>query len=528
MALATGALGIKPSRSGAQVDTGSGSSVAAGTDVNLITGAETFPRITQSESAIWSHGSTIVVAYTDSSGGGLSPISFCGVSVATDGGTTFSRLPYKFNEGGECYAKPSVFYSVRAAKWFISFLTNRCGAMGIGRWESIDGFAWSNSGCVATSTSADSPKSWVNNDPHSPYFGRQHLIYTDFAENGALRHTFSTDDGVTWSTPTVHSSTLRRALGVVGADTRIFIMGMDEGGGGLNTTRTHYFIRSSDGGQTFAAPTALASALFGPGRTACGDDPYFACIYTSPNGGYWRDMGWGQLAAGPDGVLHYVYSARNGPTDSHIYYIRSFNGVSWSTPVILDNSFTLGRQKWSPSIAVSSHGRLFASWYDERNTTDDSLQRFGAASFDNGTSWVNQAAISDVIFPKPLQPDMAVSPSFAGTYDYATTSDDGYETYHAWTDGRVSSNGQSQQDVFFDKIAFVTSPLIVTTTADHDDGVCDASDCTLREAIAAANATPFTYDRIRFALGVAGTIQLAGALPAMSTEIGLEGPGAGV
>ena len=36
--------------------------------------------------------------------------------------------------------------------------------------------------------------------------------------------------------------------------------------------------------------------------------------------------------------------------------------------------------------------------------------------------------------------------------------------------------------------AQATSNYVVNTTDDHDDGVCNAADCTLREAINAANA----------------------------------------
>ena len=55
--------------------------------------------------------------------------------------------------------------------------------------------------------------------------------------------------------------------------------------------------------------------------------------------------------------------------------------------------------------------------------------------------------------------------------------------------------------------------------------MCDAADCTLREAITAANAVP-DFDVIRFAGSVTGTIQLAGALPAITTRGSIEGPGA--
>ena len=65
---------------------------SGGADVDLITGAEVSPRVTQAESAIWGHQDTVVAAYVDSSGGNLNPPSYCGVSVSTDGGTTFTRL----------------------------------------------------------------------------------------------------------------------------------------------------------------------------------------------------------------------------------------------------------------------------------------------------------------------------------------------------------------------------------------------------------------------------------------------------
>ncbi len=71
----------------------------------------------------------------------------------------------------------------------------------------------------------------------------------------------------------------------------------------------------------------------------------------------------------------------------------------------------------------------------------------------------------------------------------------------------------------------------VTTTADHDDGVCGGFDCTLREAIRAVNAIPGnafspTY-YIQFAGGVTGTITLQSPLVVTAPNpVSLIGPGA--
>ncbi len=85
--------------------------------------------------------------------------------------------------------------------------------------------------------------------------------------------------------------------------------------------------------------------------------------------------------------------------------------------------------------------------------------------------------------------------------------------------------------------AVTTATLVVTTTTDSNDGVCDA-DCSLREAIAAANANS-DDDVITFDIPVATdpgcnggtgpcTINLQSALPSLSANLTIQGPGAGV
>jgi len=74
-----------------------------------------------------------------------------------------------------------------------------------------------------------------------------------------------------------------------------------------------------------------------------------------------------------------------------------------------------------------------------------------------------------------------------------------------------------------------TTPWFVNTIADHDDGICGAVDCTLREAIVALNASPQqfgTLSHIGFAAGLTGTINLTGALPAVTRNVEINGPGA--
>ncbi|HNO93687.1 MAG TPA: CSLREA domain-containing protein, partial [Anaerolineales bacterium] len=66
--------------------------------------------------------------------------------------------------------------------------------------------------------------------------------------------------------------------------------------------------------------------------------------------------------------------------------------------------------------------------------------------------------------------------------------------------------------------------FVVNTNADTNDGTCDAANCTLREAINAANANGFGLDTITFAADY--TITLTSQLPTVNTPITINGNGA--
>ena len=155
--------------------------------------------------------------------------------------------------------------------------------------------------------------------------------------------------------------------------------------------------------------------------------------------------------------MHYAYAQHGAGSDKgDIYYVRSTdNGATWSTPLRLDGDGGT-RGQWQPSLAVTPEGHVFVSWYDQRNTANNDLQRFGRLSLDNGATWEAPAAVSDVIYPLPLTGDPNIQPCYTGDYDrsYGTSN-----TIHTtWVDGRVLINGAPQQDVFYDRI---------TTTGRH-------------------------------------------------------------
>ena len=63
----------------------------------------------------------------------------------------------------------------------------------------------------------------------------------------------------------------------------------------------------------------------------------------------------------------------------------------------------------------------------------------------------------------------------------------------------------------------------VNSAADTDDGVCNAANCTLREAINAANANPGP-DTIHFAIGSGPkTISVTSPLPTITDPVTIDG-----
>ena len=174
-------------------------------------------------------------------------------------------------------------------------------------------------------------------------------------------------------------------------------------------------------------------------------------------GGYWRHEGWGEPGA-YNGVVHYAYAQHGAGSDpGDVYYIRSTDrGQTFSAPLKLNTDAT-ARPQWQPNLSVSPSGTVLAVWYDAResasctrgNPAVPCYRMWARRSTDNGASWLSDQTFSDVISPLPAQPDPGIQATYAGDYDYASSSPN--QHLHAWVDGRVTISGSSQQDAFHDR-----------------------------------------------------------------------------
>src|SRR6266542_1949209 len=436
-------------------------------DVNLITGTETSPNITQSETfstANPDNPNQIVVAYNDSRGRNFSPINISGASASTDGGATFTRLTKANGQSpfDNTVGDPVVLYNKPSGTWFTVWLDVGCGGQGLGGYKSTtpwDPNSWTHF-CAFNEGSADRESGYADNNPASPHFGNMYISWNDFNfGNADIFVVRSTDNGVTWSSPINVSggATFIRNVQITGDKVTgdVYIAGMNENGGNGNFTRNNLIYTSTDGGITWTN-TYTRPAFQGAHRTNSG---YFACMYNSP--AYWRHMGWGEPAAF-NHVVSYVYAASNpGNNDpGDVFYIRSTDsGVTFSAPFQLNSNTEANKAKWQPNLSVSEAGTLFAMWYDETPRVAASCQpsspgtpcyqMHARKSNDGGVTWLADDTLSDVASPLPLQGDPGIQPLYAGDYDYGSSILTKHVT--SWVDGRNPILGASQQDAFTDR-----------------------------------------------------------------------------
>jgi hypothetical protein len=446
-------------------------------DVNLVTGTESSPNITQSETFTTvnpENPNQIVVAYNDSRGRNAVPINISGASVSTDGGTTFTRVTLASGQGpfSNTVGDPVILFNGPTDTWYTVWLDGACGGQGLGGYKSTTPWvatSWTHYNCVHSGGSDDRESGWADNNPSSSFYGRMYVSWNDFNRGGGLFVRYSTDNGVTWTqerqltTGTPFIRDVQITGDKVNGD--VYVAGMDEGGGGFPHNDINHIYRSTDGGNTWAHTYNSASAFPGPGVTAVG---YFACMF-SDGGGYWRHEGWGEPAA-YNQVVHLVYAQHGAGADAgDVYYIRSSDrGVTFSAPFKLNTDATT-RPQWQPNISVSDAGTLFATWYDGRESASCTrgspavpcYRMWSRKSNDNGVSWQPDMQFSDVVSPLPAQPDPGIQATYAGDYDYGSAVLVKHAT--SWVDGRVAIAGASQQDAFTDRESVSQSPTPTPT-----------------------------------------------------------------
>jgi RTX calcium-binding nonapeptide repeat (4 copies)/BNR/Asp-box repeat len=264
--------------------------------------------------------------------------------------TTSSRPAGTFERASD----PVVAYDAEHGVWLIGSLALRPLEDAIVANRSRDGVAWSPPSTVRAASSSGPvflDKQWIvcDNGAASRFRGRCYAAYSDF-ETNQLSMQFSTDGGLTWSTPVgAPDAAGRRGLEgnfapgpqpIALPDGTVVIPFYDED--------RMASIRSTDGGQTWSTAVTVARTRFvSPGGLRAGPLPVAETDGAGTIYVVWSDCTFRQLCVANDLVLS-----------------RSRDGLSWTPPLrvpAVPAGSTIDVQ--IPGLGVSPDGRLGLAYY---------------------------------------------------------------------------------------------------------------------------------------------------------------------
>jgi len=404
-----------------------------GPDVLLISGGST----TQSENSVFvdpNNNQTSLVSNNSTIG---SSVQGANALFSFDGGNTW--IGGTGGAGANNSGDPAAAISLGG----ISFVGHIAPGFKQGVSVSNDfGVTWTVNSISTAAGLLDKNHLWVDNAAGSAFQGNVYSSWTNFGgtANNQIEISRSTSNGATWSTPLNISAAIAAGShnqGVniqTGPNGDVFAVWAvyDSWPARENAIG---FARSTNGGVSFGAATRIHNNIQGVRW-----QPGFPI--GNPHGKNMRSNSFPGMAVdisgGPNnGNIYVVWSNVGVPgintgSDVSIYIMTSTdNGVTWSTPLRV-NQDAIGNVQYFPWITSDpTNGNLSVIFYDDRNVGATDCEAWVADSTDGGLTW-SDFRVSDVSFtPAPV-------PGLAGGYmgDYLGISAVGGLVYPVWTDNR--------------------------------------------------------------------------------------------
>jgi hypothetical protein len=313
---------------------------------------------------------------------------------STDGGHTWGQTTLPLVSPDAFHTDPTVEWTSDGLAWSITIgIDDQGTALRLRAYRSADGGAtwFFDSTLSGGQTATDKQMIWVDHSAASPYRDTLYVIW----HNDAPVYVNHRRPGELWARPLKVSRTETRGTGI-GGDVKtnraghVFAFWPDTG------SRKIYFVKSTNGGQTFSAPAAIASTFdsFDIGLPA--QNSRRALIYVSAgafSGGgknlayaAWTDLtgAKGCRAAGnePGGNA-------NSACKTRIWFARSTNGGgTWSAPRMLNNAAAKTDQFNQALVVDEATGTVAVVYYD---TVGDASRRktnlWYQSSSDDGATW---------------------------------------------------------------------------------------------------------------------------------------------
>ena len=351
-----------------------------------------------------------------------------GVYVTTNGGVTWfgsdtlNGAPAT-NHGGD--PGPTIDKNGNIIMTHLGYSTSGM----FGNYSTNNGLTWSANYTIQ-SGSVDKNFAGTDDAPTSPYYGRSYCVYTTWGSGYPPRISYTTNGGVSWSTPTdiipAASGRVCRAEDLrVGPNGEVYVTWTPTVSSSPEDQCA--FAKSTNGGVTFTG-THNAFAMSGLMVFGTGFTPYGIRMNSFPR----IDV---DRSGGPrNGWIYILVSQKNlapAGTDPDIVLHRSTDGgTTWSAGIrVNQDPINNGKYQFFNAIRVDEYGGVNCVYYDNRNTAPDSAEVFVARSIDGGNTWTEYNVSGHRFKPKPIS---GLASGYSG--DYIGISSGNNKVWPFWMD----------------------------------------------------------------------------------------------
>jgi hypothetical protein len=264
------------------------------------------------------------------------------------------------------------------------------------------GITWSLQSTVSQgSPTEDKGSLTTDNNPISQFYGRSYITGVNYQPPYPVLFAFTTNNGVNWSSySAIGGSAADRCSGgelAIGPSGQVYNIWAVDSGAPPGTEKYAKFGSSTDGGVTWIVNQNIFNMhgigmLYTPWSILVNGIPKIAVDVT----------------AGPrNGWIYGVtneYNIAPAGSDFDVLFHRSTNGgQSWSPGIrVNQDPLNNGKIQLFPAVCVDSTGAIDVLYYDNRNTTSDSLQVYLSRSTDGGNTWVDYQISDKTFAPKTV------------------------------------------------------------------------------------------------------------------------------
>jgi hypothetical protein len=342
-----------------------------------------------------------------------------GVAFDTHGNVYFSYIVVFFNRS---------FGGIQGTEMAVAKSTD-----GGATWPQVTYFNYNN----GTGKFNDKPMIAVDTNPSSRYRDSVYVAWDNAsnnqgksAANDALLFSRSTDGGRTFTAPSALNTLTGGASAVIGADPFVGPTGEVYVAWSDTQNKRITVNRSFDGGATFGTPTVVAPDSLGYESLAPPEASRGALLYPS--------CGADDSPGAYRGTLYCSWMDSTAANGTDIFLARSADrGATWSAPQrVNDDPAGVVRDQFNQWLAVDPvTGSVDLSWSDPRNDPRDTkTDTYATASSDGGTTFAPDARVTTVMSDESsANPDADAGNQYG---DYEGLAARGGVARPVWTDGR--------------------------------------------------------------------------------------------